>query len=625
MVKRSLCLLLLLLFFFNCSKKTSIGNLNDTIGQIVLLQKKAKANVNDSTLLYIKKADGLIKSTENIPDSLIVENIFRKGYYYSQIKERDSATHYFYEAITLAKDAVIPPERELVYYRETCENDLNANRYANCISTINTYVDIVSKREDPTYLMYAYNILERIHGTFGDEEKALYYNEKTQEIATFCNNIDMSSITSSAKASLLASYKLNRNKEALVLLDSISKNTKSYSNLVNTQLFSNYAISNYYDSNYPEAIKNYKKSIFYNKKDTLNVFYEHYMLENYLNISEALVELEEYETANKYLDSASLFINTKSRSELVRFSGEVRLRLDYGNGSKIDKVIDDYYDLIKIQNTIHQKRIQEELSDLKVANKNQENLKIQNKKNEIDKLRLRSGLIILAVLISLLSLLGFLYFRNRKYKFEKQSLQMQQRLLRSQMSPHFTFNTLYAIQNKIKEDQDGSINYLVKFSRLLRLILENSMINYVQLEKEIESLRKYMDLQLLRFPSKFDYSITFENLEEDELLFIPPMLIQPFVENSIEHGFLGIDYKGTVTINLTLQDRHILCTITDNGIGLIKEGNENKTSASTGLISDFILKATKNKVKIQDRKGTVIDASGVIVEFLIPYKLTEYD
>jgi tetratricopeptide (TPR) repeat protein len=624
MIKRSLCLLLPLLLFLNCSKTTSTDDLKSKIGQIVTLQKKAKANVNDSTLLYIKKVNGLIKSTENIPDSLIIENIFRKGYYYSQIKERDSAAHYFYEAITLAKDAVVPPERELVYYRETCENDLYANRYANCISTINTYVDIVSKREDPTYLMYAYNILERIHRIFNDYEKALFYNEKTQKIATFCNDIEMSSITSSAKASLL-SNKLNRNKEALVLLDSISKNHKKYSDNTNRQLFSNYAISNYHDSNYPEAIKNYKKSIFYNKKDTLDIRYEKYMLENYLNIAEAFIVLKKHEAANKYLDSASLHIDTKSKFDLVSFLGELKLRLSYGKGIEINRVIDDYYGLVDGQNKIHIKRIQEELSALKVANKNQEILEVENQEKEINNLKLKSGVLILIVLISLLSLLGFLFFRNRKYKFEKQSLQMQQRLLRSQMSPHFTFNTLYAIQNKIKEDQEGSINYLVKFSRLLRLILENSMINYVQLEKEIESLQKYMDLQLLRFPNKFDYSITFENLDEDDLVFIPPMLIQPFVENSIEHGFLGIDYKGNVSIKLALQKKHILCTITDNGIGLKKANNSNKTSASTGLISDFILKATKNKVKISDRRGIIIDASGVVVEFLIPYKLTEYD
>ena len=625
MIKRSLCLLFLLLLFFNCSKTTSTGDLKNKIEQIATLQKKAKANVNDSTLLYIREANSLIKSTENIPDSLIIENIFRKGYYYSQIKERDSATHYFYEAITLAKNAVISPERERIYYRETCENDLKTNRTVNCMNTINTYVDIVSKRDDPTDLMYAYNILENIHRTLNNYEEALYYNEETQKIATYCNNDEISSITSAAKATLLTPRRLNRNKEALVLLDSISKNHKKYSDLANIQVFRNYAISNYYDHNFPEAIKNYKKSIFYTKKDTLKTFYEDYMLENYLNVSEAFIELEKYETATKYIDSASLHIDTKSRFDLIRFLGELRLRLSYGKGTKIDEVIYDYYDLITLQNTIHKERIQEELSALKVADKNQENLKIQNKQNEIDKLRLKSGILILIVLISLLSLLGFLFFRNRKYKFEKQSLQMQQRLLRSQMSPHFTFNTLYAIQNKIKEDQEGSINYLVKFSRLLRLILENSMINYVQLEKEIESLRKYMDLQLLRFPNKFDYSITFENLDEDELIFIPPMLIQPFVENSIEHGFLGIDYKGTVTINLTLQDKHIRCTITDNGIGLKKANNDNKASASTGLISDFILKATKNKVKIHDRKGTVVDASGVVVEFLIPYKLTEYD
>ena len=119
---------------------------------------------------------------------------------------------------------------------------------------------------------------------------------------------------------------------------------------------------------------------------------------------------------------------------------------------------------------------------------------------------------------------------------------MQQRLLRSQMNPHFTFNTLYAIQNKVKDDQKIASDYLLKFSRLLRLILENSMQDYVLFENEIDSLKKYMDLQLFRFPNKFTYEVIYKSLEEDEFIFIPPMLLQPFIENSIEHGFSDIDY-----------------------------------------------------------------------------------
>ena len=201
---------------------------------------------------------------------------------------------------------------------------------------------------------------------------------------------------------------------------------------------------------------------------------------------------------------------------------------------------------------------------------------------------------------------------------------MQQRLLRSQMNPHFTFNTLYAIQNLIKKDPEKSNKYLLKFSRLLRLILDNSISNYVQIDKEIESLRKYMDLQLLRFPDKFEYNFILNRMQEDDLFFIPPMLLQPFVENSIEHGFGGIDYLGIITIELTLENQFIQCNISDNGKGLPTQPR-NKKSTSTLLISDFIEKSTKKKIEIISKKEIDPNQSRLITKFLIPYKLSKND
>jgi len=224
-----------------------------------------------------------------------------------------------------------------------------------------------------------------------------------------------------------------------------------------------------------------------------------------------------------------------------------------------------------------------------------------------------------------LGVIGVFYYQRRKLRFEKQSLENQQRLLRSQMNPHFTFNTLYAIQTEMKKDQKGASDYLLKFSRLLRLILENSTQNYVQLEKELDALKKYIDLQSIKQSSKFDYHIRLDNLEEDDLVFIPPMLLQPFVENSIEHGFKNLDYHGQLDIALGLKGKFIHCTIEDNGNGIIGHESGYKNSTSVGLISDFIEKATKSKLQIVNKATLDKDQSGVCIKFLIPYRLTEND
>jgi len=230
--------------------------------------------------------------------------------------------------------------------------------------------------------------------------------------------------------------------------------------------------------------------------------------------------------------------------------------------------------------------------------------------------------------LCLLIVLGFTFFwlRIRKLKTQKQHILMEQRLLRSQMNPHFMFNTLSAIKTQIKKDQNKGLDHLSKFSKHLRLVLENSLNNYVLLNKELEALKKYMDLELHRFPNSFTYSFHLKNITDDELLFIPPMLLQPFIENSIKHGFLNIDYLGEIVVTLKKKNaKYIHCEIKDNGTGTIKPRNVDKSSLSTKLISSFIEKSTKSKVKIINLSNINKDNKGVIITFLIPYTTNGHD
>ncbi len=134
-----------------------------------------------------------------------------------------------------------------------------------------------------------------------------------------------------------------------------------------------------------------------------------------------------------------------------------------------------------------------------------------------------------------------------------------------------------------------------------------------------------MDLQLLRFPDKFEYEIHLQDIEEDDFIFIPPMLIQPYIENSIEHAFQGIDYKGNISITLSEKGTFLECRIEDNGIGIQTKKDSHKESVSTTLIADFIEKATKQKITVLNKKDQDNTTSGIITTFLIPYKETEHD
>ncbi|MGM0406528.1 MAG: two-component regulator propeller domain-containing protein [Bacteroidota bacterium] len=236
------------------------------------------------------------------------------------------------------------------------------------------------------------------------------------------------------------------------------------------------------------------------------------------------------------------------------------------------------------------------------------------------------------ILIIKFSIIGWiLYLRFRKYRAEKENAQLEQKLLRSQMNPHFIFNALFSIQSFIYAQQNEEADrFLTKFSRLLRLILENSRESLITVESEIQTIGNYLDLQKLRFDEKFQFKIIVDPKINKEEIMIPPMLAQPFIENAIEHGFYKKDKKYNLNIGIWLVEKNIIYTIEDNGIGIDKSKKLNKTSSkghkSLGMkiTNERILnlkKITKQNIKIQviDLEGE--GKSGTRVVFTIPVKI----
>ena len=181
----------------------------------------------------------------------------------------------------------------------------------------------------------------------------------------------------------------------------------------------------------------------------------------------------------------------------------------------------------------------------------------------------------LAVLAFAIPLFFYISYRLRVIKKEHQLQNdlnwYRQQALTRQMDPHFVFNTLNSIQSYIiKNDRLASSQYLSKFARLMRLILNNSQNQAVPLVDEIAALNLYMELESLRFENKFEYSIQTEASVDTENSYIPAFIIQPFIENAIWHGIMGLKTTGTINVNFTKAEGQLLCTIQDNGIGRVK-------------------------------------------------------
>ncbi len=205
--------------------------------------------------------------------------------------------------------------------------------------------------------------------------------------------------------------------------------------------------------------------------------------------------------------------------------------------------------------------------------------------------------------------------------------------LRSQMNPHFTFNVLNSIKYYIaKKDPESAQFYISKFSKLIRLILDQSRTEYITLNEEIEMLKLYMELEELRFENKFKYSITVGEKLNPEEIDIPGMLIQPFVENSIKHGIRYKKGEAKVEVDFTSSDSVLICTITDNGIGRaeaakLKPADAEHKSMGTTIVNEriealsilFKGKLRNYTIDLKDEQGNPI---GTCVTIEIPFKKT---
>ncbi len=196
--------------------------------------------------------------------------------------------------------------------------------------------------------------------------------------------------------------------------------------------------------------------------------------------------------------------------------------------------------------------------------------------------------------------------RRRKERTKRRILVSQLKALQSQMNPHFIFNSLNSIMNLIlKRENEQSMQYLTKFSRLLRNILENSRSLSTSLSQEIEYLTIYLELESLRFENKFDYQITFDNNINPEQMSVPTLLIQPYIENSIRHGKVHSVENGKVEINFSLSDGYLICDIIDNGIG--RQKSKEIKSKATYLHKSFGMAVNKERLGLLDSGVDVID------------------
>lgn len=244
------------------------------------------------------------------------------------------------------------------------------------------------------------------------------------------------------------------------------------------------------------------------------------------------------------------------------------------------------------------------------AYKYEQRLEFMNKEKEVQQAKIEQetfiknlligGITLLLLLSALLLRNSWLRRKNEKQKLEhqlevqrlesektkaslqQQATELEMQALRAQMNPHFIFNSLNSINHFIlQNNKQEASEYLTKFSRLTRLILQNSQAELVTLQTEIESLELYLQLEALRFDHHFAYSISLPEKTNIAGIKLPPLILQPYVENAIWHGLMPKAEKGLLTIKFLEKQPWLYCKISDNGVGRKQADKRKQLSSST--------------------------------------------
>lgn len=323
----------------------------------------------------------------------------------------------------------------------------------------------------------------------------------------------------------------------------------------------------------------------------------------------------------------------------------------YEKSGNFSNALDEYKIFAQLTDTLLNQEKIKNINELQIRfeteNKEKE-IKILKQQTEIDQFRIsrqlqqikqQKSILFIAVLIILLvaTILYLLFNRYRLKQIntreiaERHALQLESRLLRTQMNPHFLFNSLNSIQSYISEANTFlAETYLSKFASLLRNILEYSRSNLILLEKDIQTLELYLEIEQLRFKGAFDFEIIVEEPLLSDEYFIPPMIIQPFAENAILHGLRLKEGKGKLEISLRLNNDLIECEIIDDGIGRqrsmeLNTKTKNKSSLGMQLTRERmeILKQQMNKrseIRVFDLKDDSNRPTGTKVLLSLPFE-----
>ena len=294
----------------------------------------------------------------------------------------------------------------------------------------------------------------------------------------------------------------------------------------------------------------------------------------YINLGWVLMELEQFDASEKNLLegirlavkhnlNGSQATGYKLLSDLFAKQEDFAKSLEYYKKAKtIDEVLMNETNVRYVNDILFKYDTEKKNNQIQALARENELVRLKLRKNE-------NTFLVSTLLLALLALILYILYRQYQLKNEKKLLTLEQSMLRSQMNPHFLFNSLNSIKLYIiNNEKKNAVYYLNKFSKLVRKILEASSLKEISLSEELETIELYMNIENIRFSNEIKFKIEIEEGIDTELIKIPSLILQPFLENAIWHGLSSKEGDKSIWIEVKKENDYFTAiSIYDNGIG----------------------------------------------------------
>ncbi len=524
-------------------------------------------NLKGDTKEAIELYDKGIATIDNEDEELLNNLMLNKGSALTYSGKIDEGLKYFHEVLE---------------YRKNSNDSLKIAGLLNNIGVINVYKGDYDAAME--YLLESVKIYENkgkaedvagllgniavIYNEMGDYKKAIEYNSKAMEAY---NQLDDYYEQTGLLINLGNIYKNidSLNMSVLCCQQALNMAQKYGFTKFESLAYNNLGLVFEKQGNNDMAIDAISKSLEFSVRQNDNSS----KAKNLRYLGRLYKKRGEYDLALKYLDESEQLAN---QINLVSDYHDIYFEKSevYAALNNYFKSLEYYRKYTQVKDSIFNEEKHKQITEIKTKYETEKKekeliqLSEENNKQKVIILKSRYFTFALIFLIFIVIIFSLLIIRQNKIRNRQKTLELEHKLFRSQMNPHFIFNSLTAIQYFIIKNQPVEAGaYLADFAKLMRLVIKNSREEYITLDQEVETMKYYLQMQKLRFDDSFNYEFNVDDsLFENEVM-IPPMLTQPFIENALEHAFTGNARGNLLIIGYRYVNNHMEVIVEDNGIG----------------------------------------------------------